>query len=435
VAVQLDLRLSGPVAKRGLRIRTPAADRILTDAETWLRTEYPEQVRWIRPLAAATEAAAGRSIGLHPAAPDLRLDMDEDGLMTAAATTIPTGPGYHTFVARLLERLGEELGVDWHPVDSTNEPAPEQAAFAAGDRATAERVHLAWLQATLLRARDARRLGARGIHVGTPAGVVFSVDEALATAIGPRDDDWLERASGDASVAVDITPWWADAMNGKYLLDRAMCLLWTEVRWRKPVDDDERAIDDEALRLLRRAYPLDPSLPFPWSNWLELVELRGGDEPMIHQIRERAKQVRSDGQVVGYRREPVTVLHEGWALEVPGSFAERRTDEEWWGGEGGRSIRLAATETALDGQPMGARTFLDQVAGDLGGEVLNHADGPVLGRAKLGMDGSTGVGQGVLDGFSAVTGRGAAIRIEFDEPGDWQWAIDMWRALHPAPAT
>jgi hypothetical protein len=30
-----------------------------------------------------------------------------------------------------------------------------------------------------------------------------------------------------------------------------------------------------------------------------------------------------------------------------------------------------------------------------------------------------------------VTGSGAAIRIEFDDPTDWQWSLDMWRSLRP----
>ena len=46
-------------------------------------------------------------------------------------------------------------------------------------------------------------------------------------------------------------------------------------------------------------------------------------------------------------------------------------------------------------------------------------------------DGSSGVEVGVLEGYSAVTGSGAAIRIEFDDPADWQWALDMWRSLAP----
>ncbi len=442
----LERRLCGQAAKRGLIPRIPAAERLLADVEAWLREEYPDQIRSITTHPGADGAGTERRIALHPAAPDLRLAADDLGRVTASAVTVPTGPGYHTFVARLLERLGEALAIEWEaPLDADVDPVLGAGllTLASGDRPTAERAHLAWLYATLAAASAARRRGARSIHIGTPEGVVFTVDEAIATAMGPRDDAWLERALAEPSVAIEITPWWADATGARYLLDRATCLLWTHVRWRSPGDDTERAVDDEVLRLLRRAFPLDPALPFPWAAWLELIELRGFDEPMIEQIRVRAVATAGSpasagspapgdpAGAIGYRRRPVTIEHEGWRLEVPGSFAERRTAEEWWGGEGGRGVTIAAVETAANGRPMAASTFLDQVAGDLGGDALGHSEGPMLGRARLGMEGASGVGMGVLDGFSAVTGRGAAIRVEFDDAADWQWAIDTWRALRP----
>ena len=80
---------------------------------------------------------------------------------------------------------------------------------------------------------------------------------------------------------------------------------------------------------------------------------------------------------------------------------------------------------------MAAHAFLDQVGGDLGQEALTHQAGPVVGRARITTDDSSGVAVGVLDGFSAVNGSGAAIRIVFDDPDDWQWALDMWRSLAP----
>jgi hypothetical protein len=57
---------------------------------------------------------------------------------------------------------------------------------------------------------------------------------------------------------------------------------------------------------------------------------------------------------------------------------------------------------------------------------------PVLGRARISTDGTSGVEVGVLEGFAAVPGRGAAIRVTFQDVSDWQWAIDLWRALRPA---
>jgi hypothetical protein len=118
---------------------------------------------------------------------------------------------------------------------------------------------------------------------------------------------------------------------------------------------------------------------------------------------------------------------------VPGSFAERRSAEEWWGGESGRSVTLAGVSTGLEGgAPTRAEAFLSRVAGDLGENVINHVDGAVVGRARLDTDATSGVEVGVLDGFTGAPGRGAAVRIEFDDPDDWQWAVSLWRSLRPA---
>jgi hypothetical protein len=53
-------------------------------------------------------------------------------------------------------------------------------------------------------------------------------------------------------------------------------------------------------------------------------------------------------------------------------------------------------------------------------------------RARLASDPSSGVEVATVEGFSAVRGRGAAIRIEIDDPQDWKWALDTWRGLRPA---
>ena len=80
---------------------------------------------------------------------------------------------------------------------------------------------------------------------------------------------------------------------------------------------------------------------------------------------------------------------------------------------------------------MSALDFVEQFAVDLGPDAISHRSGELLGRARLMTDATSGVEVGVLEGYSAVSGSGAAIRIEFEDPADWQWALDMWRSLAP----
>jgi hypothetical protein len=427
------LHAIGQAPKRRLIPRQLPADRLLAEIETWIRGEYPDAVRSTA-TRTTEDGARELALGLHPAASDVAISIAEGGELEVRASFGPAGPGYQTFVGRLIQRIGTEHGITWateEEGDATDIGAglirdPARAA----DRGAAEHAYLTWLGSGLIAARDARRRGAPTIHLGTPAGIRYEVDAALATPLGPRTDEWLGLAVADSRLAVDMTPWWADAIDARTLLHRALCLMWTDVRWRSPVNDDERRINDEVLRLLARAFPLDPSLAYPWREWLELLRDRGAADAMSRQVEARAARA-PRGPLIGYRRHPVLVLHEGWELEIPGSFTEARTAEEWTGGEAGRTITIAATETGTDAGPMTAQAFLEEVARDFGGDALTHHEGEVYGRARLSTDATSGVEVGVLEGYSAVRGRGAAIRVVFDDSADWRWALDTWRALAP----
>ena len=38
---------------------------------------------------------------------------------------------------------------------------------------------------------------------------------------------------------------------------------------------------------------------------------------------------------------------------------------------------------------------------------------------------------GRLEGYSGTPGSGAVLRIEFENPADWKWALDTWRGVRP----
>ena len=96
-----------------------------------------------------------------------------------------------------------------------------------------------------------------------------------------------------------------------------------------------------------------------------------------------------------------------------------------------RNITLAAVQTGTATGAMGAQSFIQQFAGELGPEAIDHRAGGVIGRATLSTDTTSGLEVGVLEGYSAVVGSGAAVRIVFDDPADWDWAVEMWRSLAP----
>jgi hypothetical protein len=450
--LSITIRAVGQAGRRGATRRTPNAAALLAAVDEWLPEAAAETLRGFVAGRRAPDGAL--EVSLHPAARPVRMSATDRGEIVVSALTVPVGPGYHTYVVNLLERMRDDLSIGWAPLATPATPSagrvaaaaagadPESSidptgAFGSGDRRDAERGHLGWLRSALTAVRDARRQRGAPLHLATPPGVRYTVDGAIATVLGPRDDAWLDRALGDPRIAADVWPWVADVMDARYLLNRALTLMWTQVRWRTPADAEETALVDDVLGLLRRAYPLEPGLPWPWPEWRELFELRGVPDAGTRQLLARGANGATVGgapgcPAIGYRRHPVTITHEGWSVDVPGTFTESRNDEEWSGGESGRNVTLAGVETAEAGQPMAPDQFLRQVAGHLGRDSIEHDDGVVRGRARLFSDTTSGIEVATVEGFSAIRGRGAAIRIVIDDPQDWKWALDTWRGLRPA---
>lgn len=427
----LGIRLVGRAAKRGMIPRIPTRADMARDVEMWLRAEIEEAVQGIQ-LTVASNGDVSIQAVLHPSAEALELTFQEGGRATAIADTEATGPGYHTFLWRTLGRLGSDLSIGWGTGDGPPEEIPDDQPLPPPDRAAIEREHLIALRRALWSIQAAHRPnnGPHSLHLASETR--FAQSGVLVSPLGPRDAAWLKAAIADPSIAIDVIPWWADAMNARYYLNRALCLMWTDVRWRRAATHDERAVVDDVLRLLRRAHPLDPTLPYPWREWAELIALKGDGEPLSDLVTSRVAALTADAPPIGYRRHPVLVVHQGWSLEVPGSFTERRTADEWFGREAGREITIAAVATGNGSGALRPEAFLDRVAGTLGPSVLRHDDGGVVGRARLETDASSGLSTYVLEGFSAVVGSGAAIRVEFNDPDDWSWAVERWRALRPA---
>ena len=69
-------------------------------------------------------------------------------------------------------------------------------------------------------------------------------------------------------------------------------------------------------------------------------------------------------------------------------------------------ITLAAVQTGTASGAMPAHAFIDQFAGEMGPDAIDHRAGGVVGRATLSSDASSGVEIGILDGYSAVVGSG-----------------------------
>jgi hypothetical protein len=62
-------------------------------------------------------------------------------------------------------------------------------------------------------------------------------DEIAITPLGPRNRDWLQETAQQGSNGKDFFAWWTPGFNAEYYLGRALTHMWSNVRWRSPIND------------------------------------------------------------------------------------------------------------------------------------------------------------------------------------------------------
>src|SRR5258705_9219385 len=108
------------------------------------------------------------SVAPQRAPPPVVLSADDSGRVALTAETEMLGPGYHRFIGRLAERLGEELSISWDRGEADPGVLDDNAGTTFADRTSTERAYLGWLGQTLVRARAGRAAGHEGPQVGIP---------------------------------------------------------------------------------------------------------------------------------------------------------------------------------------------------------------------------------------------------------------------------
>jgi len=350
-------------------------------------------------------------VQLHPAAEDVEFSMD-DGVIVVSAKTSTVGPGYHAFLCELLHRLGGELDLAW---TAGEDEGDETGYFLTSDRGALEGEMLAWLRGLCGMLAEQIDQGSTGFMISLPIDTVFEFEGALATPMGPRDAAWVSRVHGDPRQGIDLFPWWEPGRGARYLRDRAITRMWTEVRWREPVSESEQelleAIDDD----LGAAHEADSSLELPWAEWAEIAGLLGYDDPTSGRGARRPA-------TIGYRRNLVRVsLTGGWTVRVPGHMSTEFDDEGTWSAfTPGRTIWMSSFRIGdADAPTLTAAETLPKR--DPKGDPIELPDLPPE-LAYRAYTSTTNEGHPQLTLQIAIPHRIAVFTIVHEDPHDLDWA-------------
>lgn len=378
---------------------------------------------------------------LHPSAENVEITEEAPGQIVVSAKTSTTGPGYHVYLCDLLQRLGEDLSVEWQEADEDS--GDETGYFHDGDREGLEQEMLTWLKAMAGFILENKSGDLTGFMIAMPLGHTYfgdDDDQRILTQLGPRDLAWFTAVAEDPSRGLDFFPWWDSELDAPYYRDRALCLMWQDVRWRPPIDDDETDVLAEVADLLETAYDLDQAgIELPWAEWHEILgylEEHDTDPKLVELIAKRAKQ--ASGPRVGYRRGRVKVtVAAGWTIDIPGSFAEKWDDEgkTWCAWDEGRTIWFTSFSLESDkGPARPAEECLELMPLEGEGERLDHRHEHLVGRAIWAPGEEDGEPVWQLQALTAAPGGAALLTICVEDPKDKDWAIRAWRSVHhPGP--
>lgn len=353
----------------------PSARALAAEARRAVMTALPPL---LHPRLRVDESANHVAVRWHPAEDGLHIHLNDDGTLLAEANTSTVGPGYHAFAVDVIVQVGRALGVrwDWSP-QGEPEGADETGFAVHRDKARLERSMLDWLHAM--------------------SKLVVQSDEPLSLALcmpidrpRPKYEDrayspmglWTRKEFADAlnddealvALGRRFFPWWSAGMDTSFWAGLGNVLLWCEVPWVSPRDEDERATYELARAAFEEARRLDGAAQLPEREIKELQSLV-------------ARRPGPPGPVstVGHRRRPMTFPLLGpWSVVLPGHFRSSALND-------GKNLQIEDGHRAIY-----AGAFV--VAGTTAGELVRRKeDSPdvawqkdhVHGAGKWSVDGSS----------------------------------------------
>ena len=420
-----------------------SSDDWLERVASWIESHEVEPLMLCR-TSMCEEGEAILLVQIHPCAEEVEFRSPEAGVCVVAAKTSTAGPGYHIFLCDLLSAFGKHFHVEWDLPDEDAETGDDTGFFFERDAGALRQEMLVWLSAIarlVLENCNDEDVAIR--MVSMPLDYSYPDQTGILTPLGPRSPTWFAECIEAPEKGVDFFPWWAEGVGAPFFLGRALCRMWQEVHWRTPITDDEGEILMEVHLDLERAYHLDANSSIPWREWAELIDYLNEyfgytefqhEESLEEEITKRAAATDSSLPLVGYRRGRVQVtLAGGWSIAIPGEMAEEweTNGETWSAWHGGRTVWFTCWNVRDDNdEPLEPRDILDsRPPWPEGGEIIEHADGALLGRAVFLPYDEDGESLWNLKAYSAVAGTFALCNVFLQSRNDLPWALEVWKSL------
>lgn len=375
---------------------------------------------------------------VHPLARPFRVRVCKPDQILVEAETGEVGPGYHQLLCEVFGRTGVKLGVTW----DLNDECDPTGFFQRQDRWNLEAAFLSQLNDAVCDLIDfAEDNKCRELNLFMPGPDRFHHGDLISSPMGPRDERWAEAVSHDPSQGVDVYAWWEPGKDANYFFARAMSILWTQLRPRRPMTSFEQAHVLDMLNCFDRAWLENRNLRFPWREWHLFLSMtdRNSDEELVRKVGENAARESVSRGYLCYRQGDYTaVFGEGWELELPTGFAEQYSPDGgmWQGWDGKRTVQVGVIPIADPDDP---QMHPDQMIKSVS---LTPPDGEDSGKEsswqRNGMISRSNLHQVVapdgrhywrLGTVTVTKGSILNMTINFDEAKMTQWAMGVWEKI------
>jgi hypothetical protein len=423
MAIKLDI-------KGTLRKRISGADRIKLLAET--NSWFADHSAIISPKVTdsdlnSSSAMVASWLDLHPGAESVKFSIDRGDCVHIRARTSAAGPGYHAYLCDLIIQLGKDLDISW----IASQQADQTKYFQTQDLSLLNLSFINWFGELAQDILNSESKGA-GNAICMPSDSFYpDLQHSLLTQLGPRHSAWLEAIASRELDNIDICPWWEPGFGASYHLGHALTNMWNEVRWRKPIVDDETDLLNNVSRQLQTAHQLDPALRLPWEEWGEILQLLEINGELLETTQRRAAQ-HMKREPIGYRRYRAQVnLPLGWHVILPGSFChDTENDRTTFLGYDNlhRNFRLTPyRDTHFFKTPLRKRFAKYQKICEP--MPLEHKNDKVQSKAFLKYTEDETGQYWMLHGMAAADRNYATFTIAFEDENLRDWAIDTWHSI------
>ncbi len=255
------------------------------------------------------QSREGWRISFHPAAQDILLTI-EDGHIVIDARTLEAGPGYHAFVAGLIDYLTRHHQWIWDLRSATHHFGDDTGYYRNRNFAALQTAMAGEFAAMCEGLVEAESGGQIPHTLWLPTEFCLAGDPFAATSLGFRDQAFFETPRPDR-----FFPWWEEGLTAQTVKAVALCKMWLEILWEPPTDAAERQDLENCRALIDRARALGAIFADD--------EGTGDIDTLL-----RGEPLDDTAAGIGYARQDTWYLEPGgWSIALPACYREEIGDD------------------------------------------------------------------------------------------------------------